>query len=239
MATRKFKPSLVPSVIFFLVLPVLVSLGFWQLDRAAQKEALQTAYDERSRQSPVSLSVVPVQAADMRFRRIEATGVYDYAHEFLVDNRVLNRRVGYHVITPLQLTNSNTRVLVNRGWVLGNPDRTILPDTDGPAGTITVHGTAVVPHDKVFQLAKEPEIKQDWPRVWQRVNMKRFAGAVTGKLHPVVMLLDPNSEAGGFERDWKRLDTGIAVHQGYAFQWFSLAVALIAIFFLVSFKKQE
>jgi surfeit locus 1 family protein len=229
----------VPTVVFLLVLPVLIALGFWQLDRAAQKEKLQRQYDTRSAQPPVMLGSKPVDREFMRFRPVEAFGRYDYAREFLVDNRVLDRRVGYHVITPLRIKNTDTLLLVNRGWVPGNPDRTILPNTDGPNEVVRISGTAVVPHDKVFQLASEMPIGKQWPRVWQTVNINRFESAVNERVQPVVVLLDPDSKAGGFERKWKRLDTGIAVHQGYAFQWFSLAVALAAIFFLVNFRKPE
>ena len=156
-----------------------------------------------------------------------------------MDNRVLDKKVGYYVITPLEIKNTNTLVLVNRGWVPGNPDRSVLPDIPQPGGEVIVTGTAVVPHDKVFQLAKELPIGKEWPAVWQRVDMKRFTGAVNQKVQPFIVLLDPTSKAGGLERKWKRLDTGIAVHQGYAFQWFSLALALAAIYFFVNFRRSS
>jgi surfeit locus 1 family protein len=61
-----------------------------------------------------------------------------------------------------------------------------------------------------------------------------FRDNVTFPLQPIVILLDPDSSNGGFVRQWARLDAGIATHQGYAFQWFSLAAALAAIYILVS-----
>jgi len=239
MSARKFRPALVPTVAFLLTLPALIALGIWQLHRADEKAALQSQYDSRSSGPPVALGARVVDRQEMRFRKVEATGRYVYARQFLLDNRVLDGVVGYHVITPLKIRNSSTLVLVNRGWVAGNPDRSILPKADGPANEVTVTGIAVVPHDKVFQLAAEEKIGADWPKVWQTLNMKRFHEAVPEDLQPVVVLLDPQSKAGGFERKWRRLDTGIAVHQGYAFQWFSLAVALAAIFFLVNFRETE
>lgn len=239
MSARKFRPALVPTVAFLLVLPALIALGIWQLNRADEKAALQRQYDSRSSGPPVALGARVVDRQQMRFRKVKATGKYDFTRQFLLDNRVLDGVVGYHVITPLKIRNSSTLVLVNRGWVPGNPDRTILPKADGPVKEVTVTGIAVVPHDKVFQLAKEEKIGKDWPSVWQTLNMKRFQSAIPEGLQPVVVLLDPNSKAGGFERKWRRLDTGIAVHQGYAFQWFSLAVALVAIFFLLNFRKTD
>lgn len=236
---KKFRPSLAATFGFIVALPALIALGIWQLNRASQKEALQNEYDARSLQAPIALGAKPVDREQIRYYKVSATGTYDFAHQFLVDNRVLDTKVGYYVVTPLKISGSDTLVLVNRGWVIGNPDRRILPKADGPRDTVQVNGVAVVPHDKVFQLAREPAIGAQWPKVWQRVNIKRFANAVKQPVQPIVILLSPDSSAGGFTRKWKRLDTGIAINEGYAFQWFSMALALTGIFFLVNLKPDS
>jgi surfeit locus 1 family protein len=56
-------------------------------------------------------------------------------------------------------------------------------------------------------------------------------------VQPVVLLLDARSPAAGFVREWARLDAGIATHESYAFQWFSLAVALLGIYLLVNTRR--
>jgi len=236
---KKFRPSRSAIFGYVVVLPCLIALGFWQLDRASQKEALQNEYDSRSTQSPISLGANLVDRKQIRYYQVSAEGTYDYSHQFLVDNRVLDSEVGYHVITPLRIHGSNTLVLVNRGWVLANPDRRILPKAGGPKDIVHVRGVAVVPHDKVFELAKEPAIGKDWPKIWQRVNIKRFRDAAKQPVQPIVILLDPKSHAGGFKRKWQKLNVGIAINEGYAFQWFSMALALTAIFFMVNLKPAK
>lgn len=231
------KPALGPLLAFLVVLPVLIGLGFWQLDRAEQKRVLQADYDSRSMQSPIRISETVTDRERLRYYRVVAEGEYEAGHQFLLDNRVLDKQVGYHVITPLRLKGSQTRILVNRGWVKGNPDRSVLPEVPPPSGLQRVTGVAIVPHDKIFMLAKPAAIGKTWPPVWQQLDLKRFQTATGQALQPVVMLLDPDSEGGGLARRWRRLDTGIAVHQGYAFQWFSLAVALIAVFLFVSIRR--
>jgi surfeit locus 1 family protein len=69
------------------------------------------------------------------------------------------------------------------------------------------------------------------------MEMTRYAAAVPFPVQPVVVLLDPDS-AGGFTRDWSRLDAGISVHQGYAFQWFMLAAALASIYLFMSLRRR-
>jgi len=96
-----------------------------------------------------------------------------------------------------------------------------------------------VPHTKVFRLAPPEPLGKKWQPLWQHMNMKRFAEAVDYPVQPVVLLLDPESKAGGFVREWRRLDAGIAVHEGYAFQWFSLALALAAIFIFYSYGRPK
>jgi len=98
-------------------------------------------------------------------------------------------------------------------------------------------GVATVPAEKNFMLAKPEPFDRGWQLVWQNMDMARYRAAVPFPVQPVVVLLDPESSAGGFTRDWSRLDAGIAVHQGYAFQWFMLAVGLVVIYFFMSLRR--
>ncbi len=220
-----------------LMVPTLVSLGFWQLKRAEEKRAIQSEYDARSRDARVEIGSRLQHAEDLRFYRVIARGTYETQYQILIDNRVQHGRAGYHVITPLRLGNSDTRVLVNRGWIALGPTREMLPAADAPAGMQEVTGVATVPREKVFRLAEPAPLTGNWQTVWQHMDMKRYAAAVSFPVQPVVILLDTDSPAGGFVRDWARLDAGIAVHKGYAFQWFTLAAALIAIYLFFNLRS--
>jgi surfeit locus 1 family protein len=238
-AIKKLKANIVPTLAFLLVMPLLVALGFWQLDRAQQKRELQAMYDARMNDTPATIGSRVQAPEELQFYRVTAKGHYDPGHSIYLDNRVHNGQVGYFVVTPLRIAGTETRVLVNRGWVALGTDRDALPDIAPPAGLQRVEGVATVPHEKVFRLAPPPAITGEWQPVWQHMNMKRFGEAVSYPIQPVVILLDPASDAGGYVREWRRLDTGIAVHQGYAFQWFSLAVALAAIFVFLIFGRRN
>lgn len=239
MVRIQFKPHLAPTLAFVFFLPILISLGFWQLDRADQKRRLQALFDARMHNAPVAIGEKKVDAENMRFQRVDISGFYDIDNSVYLDNRVRAGRAGYHVITPLRLARSQTRVLINRGWIPLGKDRSHLPDVTPPSGRQHIQGIATVPHEKSFRLAPAESLRDKWQSIWQHMDMKRYAGAVPFPVQPVVVLLDPDSQSGGFVREWKRLDTGIAVHQGYAFQWFSLAVALVAIFLFVNFRKSS
>lgn len=239
MTRYQFRPALIPSLATLLLLPAFIALGFWQLHRADEKRALQADYDAREAAPALRLSAVPAAPDGLRFRRMVVEGYYEPAKQILIDNRVHNGRVGYYVVTPLHIFGGEMRVLVNRGWVPLGADRAHPPEAPPPTGLQEVRGVATVPSADHFSLGKPPAIKDQWPTVWQYLDMKRYANAVPFPLQPVVILLDPSSGAGGYVRAWERLDAGIAMHEGYAFQWFAMAVALVILYVWVNIKKSS
>ena len=235
---RRFRPGLVPSFAVALLLPLFLYMGYWQLQRAEEKRALQAEYDTRANGPAVQVERQVQRVEALRFYRIVASGHYETDRQILIDNRVHQGRVGYHVITPLRLENSEVRLLVNRGWVAIGEGRDRLPAVDAPAGLQQVSGVATVPAEKYFTLREPDPLDRGWQRVWQNMDMARYGAAVPFPVQPVVVLLDPTSGAGGFTREWSRLDAGISVHQGYAFQWFMLAAGLAAIYLFMSLRRR-
>jgi surfeit locus 1 family protein len=226
-----------PVVAVWLLVPVFLALGYWQLQRADEKRRLQEEYDSRA---GVLVRVEPrLQSVEaLRFYRVEVSGVYEPDRQFLLDNRVHHGRAGYHVVTPLKIGDSDVRVLVNRGWVALGESRDKLPVIDTPGHAVTLTGLAMVPSEKGYRLAEPNSAAKTWPPVWLYLDLKRFGRAVTYPVQPVVILLD-EGHASGFAREWSRLDAGIAVHQGYAFQWFALAVALTGLYFVLRWRRSR
>lgn len=226
-----------------LLVPLFVSLGQWQWDKAAAKEARQALLDARAAEAPATLPATPVDAEAMRYRRVVVRGVYEPARQILIDNRVHREQAGYHVVTPLRIDGGaadgagGMRVLVNRGWVPAGPDRRTLPAIETPTGTVALQATAVVPGTRFFTLAAEPAVGWESPamRVWQNLDLARYRQAVDFPLQPVVLELAADSAGGGFVRDWPRPDERIERHLGYAWQWFGFAAATVGIwlFFLL------
>lgn len=228
-----------PTLATLALLPLMIGLGLWQLDRAAQKQHLQAEFDRRQQQPAVRLYPVLEDAEALRFRRVVARGRYEPEHQILIDNRVHQGQAGYHVLTPLRLGDGTVRVLVNRGWVPVGQDRAVLPTLDTPRGLVEVTGLAAVPQIKGFHLGGARPPGEGWQPVWQYLDLKLYRSSVAYPLQPVVILLDPDNASGGFVRQWARLDAGIATHQGYAFQWFMLAVTLAGIYILLNTRKTD
>jgi len=124
---REFRPGLVPTLLTLALLPVLVGLGIWQLDRYEQKTELERAYATADA-APIPADSVTGGERD-RFRPVTARGRYDAGRQFLIDNMVRRGRNGFFVITPLRLDNGQL-VLVNRGWIAQDSRREPTGDLD-------------------------------------------------------------------------------------------------------------
>ncbi len=82
------------------------ALGRWQLDRAAQKEALAAAIEARGAQAPLAgpaLLQALAPASDLVHRPVVLQGRWLAQHTLYLDNRQMHGRPGFFVFTPLEL----------------------------------------------------------------------------------------------------------------------------------------
>jgi surfeit locus 1 family protein len=233
-----FTPRWLPMLATLLLLPILLSLGYWQIHRAEQKLTLLADYQTRAQTTPLTLTQLNKPKADWQYYPVELKGYYDNQHQFLLDNRSYQHQFGYQVLTPFLPEQSDKMLLVNRGWIIANPDRRYLPDLPPIEGLQTVQGILYSP-PKPFLLSQAREDIQHWPRRIQAIEIQPLAQELHRSLYPFVVLLAPQAPAG-FVRDWHPVTLSPAKHWGYAVQWFALAMALIIIFIAVNIhRKQE
>jgi len=223
-------------------MPVLISLGFWQLGRAETKEQLLASYEAKS-QSMMDVSQLLAQE-DMAFQRVSLEGVYDNGRSFLLDNKTFHGRVGYEVITPFILANppASSRadndieiVLVNRGWLPMGPSRQQLPDIPGVKGTLAIIATVDVPEREAFVLQDQP-LTGSWPLVIQISDVARMAEELGQPTFPFVVRLSTDS-TGALQTVWKPVIMQPEKNFAYAVQWFALAATLSVLFIFATIKR--
>lgn len=233
----KFKPKLIPTLATLVVLPILINLGLWQANKADKKQQLQDVYEQRAASDLIHIGGELFKAEELRYRHVEARGFYEPAYQILIDNQIDKGQAGYHVITPLHISGSNTRVLVNRGWVPVGSDRNVLPVIETPLKEVEISGFAHDPSGKYIELAHTDHAKNVWQTVWQNLDLNIYMKSVPFPIQPITILLDPTNSAGGYVRDWQKPSSGIEVNRGYAVQWYLLSIALVIIYIVTNIKK--
>jgi len=211
---------------------VTASLGVWQLGRAAQKEALLAQRADREHlaavDTPALLSALRGgmgyalldRAAVLRGQWVAEATVY-------LDNRPMDGRAGFIVVTPLRLPGSDQVLLVQRGWVPRRlDDRTALPALVTESGEVDVQGRLAPPPSHLFALGADAggPIRQ---------NIDLTAYGAEWKLHPLPVSLqqtDPPDGQGLLVRHWPHVGLDVQKHYGYAFQWFGLCTLTVILY---------
>ena len=112
------KIPLVASIVTVIAIAILVKLGFWQLDRAQQKQQLFTDFAQAQNQQARPLTDRLSDRNSLnRFELISVTGQIDTKRYFLLDNQMVEGQPGYHVIALLKSTQLSELLPGNLGWI--------------------------------------------------------------------------------------------------------------------------
>lgn len=233
----RFRPPWWASLGTLLLGIALASAGLWQLSRANEKRILLQAFTAGTASEPAPLPEAGADIAHRRYQRVRAEGRYDAGHQILLDARIRGGRVGYEVITPLLI---DTRaVLVNRGWIAADPNRSRLPDVSVGAEARVVDGLLDRLPRAALAAAPEPASGDaSWPRRMLYPDARAIASALGYPVEDFLVLLDP-AAADGYDREWLPELMTPRQHVGYAVQWFALCGALIVIYVVVNIRRAD
>jgi surfeit locus 1 family protein len=234
------KFEIVPILAYLCLVSLLVGLGSWQLGRAEQKRQF-LALQEQSLASEVIPLVADTEdnIANLRYQKVRISGRYDLTHQFLIDNQISAGKAGYFVLTPLILDGEAKAILVNRGWIPLNQDRTALPDLKVPPELITVSGRINTFPSVGIKLAGAEIPTDSWPSVVQVVDSQVLAKKLAYSIFSFQLEMDKDLP-DGFKREWKTATIMLPEqHTAYAVQWFALAFTLTLLFIWYSFKSND
>jgi surfeit locus 1 family protein len=226
-----FEPRLVTTLAAAIFLALLISLGRWQLSRAAEKEARQALYDARLGEAALVLTGSVPDAQPLMYRRVRASGQWIAERQIYIDNQIREGRAGFNVITPLRLEGRAEAVLVNRGWIARGAEFPRAPAVAVPAGRVEVTGLATRPPERYRELSAET-VAGD---VWQNLSIERYARQSGLALLPGVVLADNPGQGLAAVRE--KPDAGVARHYEYALTWFALAATVLALWLALNFKR--
>lgn len=228
-----FRPRLLPTIASVFACSVFVGAGLWQLDRAEQRRerfhTVQEALD-----APAMMLDLPVESpTQVAWRKVKVSGRFDHSATAYIDNRVLDGKPGYHIVTPLKSESGGARhVLVNRGWVGLGDDRSVLPAVPMPTGPMTIEGIVVELPARSFEVGSvEPKAA-----VWPNLSLDRFKAGRGLNVEPFVVLQTSSSDDQLIRR-WSLPASGADKNTGYAFQWFSFAAVTLIFYAIFTIKR--
>jgi surfeit locus 1 family protein len=239
---RRFRPGLIPTLVFIPLLLVLLRLGVWQLDRAEEKQQVLDHYRAMAELSPLkSLPGRDAERLAIHNRKVELRGHFIADRAFLHDNQVYHGKVGYHVLSPFVDMASGRIVLVNRGWVaMPYMRRDLLPDTSVSTDLVTIRGTIYLPAEAAISFDVQGAVGEAWPKVVQNINPTELSGTLTEDLMPYWLLLDGTDDRfGGYKREWHLVAAPPEQSTSYAIQWFTMAGVLILLYIVLNVKRQN
>ncbi|AOK30671.1 MULTISPECIES: SURF1 family protein [Burkholderia] len=211
-----------PALLILAVIAVTVRLGFWQRDRAHQKEALDAQIARYEHASPVDVPRERVELNEIEFHRVRATGRFMREAAVFLDNRPYRDQPGFYVVMPMKLANGGY-VLVNRGWLPRNiADRTAIQPFVTPAGEVTLSGIARRDATRVFELGSGGSAAGQ--RIRQNLDVAAYARETGLPLQPFV-IQQTSDDGDHLVRDWPAPTMGVERNYGYMLQWWAMAAA--------------
>ena len=226
---------LVPSILILATMAFLVSLGFWQLDRADQKRTIEASI-QKANTGVVELIINQNELLNKEYYEVRLQGSYIGDKQFIYDNQIVDQASGYYVLTPFVLTGQSNAIMINRGFIPWNGRRDQLDDiaVDSAFREIKIQVSRPI---KRIEL-KTSDISNQFPVLIQAIDFDVIEEISSTSFVDVIGLLDPSSD-DGFVRQWEPYTGSIEKNIGYAIQWFLMALVLGIIGIRIGLKQRK
>ena len=225
----------IPAALIIATLALLISLGFWQLDRADEKRAIEDQIASAN-SDDVEIVASTEFLKEKEYYHVRLQGSYIDDKQFIYDNQIVDQISGYYVLTPLVLKGDSKAVLINRGFIPWNGRRDKLADIDIGEKLTEVKVQISKPVKRMELEASE--LTGDFPVLIQALDLDEMSTIAALDFASVIGLLSPESD-NGFVRQWEPYTGSIERHIGYAIQWFLMALVLAFIGIRLALKQRK
>ncbi len=232
MKSKKFKPGKSITIFFIFFASVFFALGLWQIERGQAKANIILEFENNLKKDASVFS-----EDSKKWDKVFINGTWDNSRQMLVDN-VINRGVaGYKVLTPFKISNSDTLILVDRGWIPREASRQTLPNIDINNIKEKVFGTLENP--ELGFVLSDILVSGDWPKVSQTKNLNVISKEYNDPLAQFILVADPILK-NSLEY-LKIIPTNMmpSKHYGYSAQWFTMFLVLCFMYIWLGYKKNE
>jgi len=226
---------LIPSILIVATIVFLTSLGFWQLDRANEKRAIEASI-QKANTGIVELITDENRLLEKEYYQVRLKGQYLSNKQFIYDNQIVDQVSGYYVLTPFKLENQPSAIIINRGFIPWNGDREKLADVSIKKTKSEIKVQISKPIKRIE--LKSSEIGNNFPVLIQAVDLVKMSELAGIDFSSMVGLLDASMD-DGFVRKWEPYTGIIEKHIGYAVQWFLMAIVLGIIGIRIAIKQRK
>ena len=222
----RFRPLLIPTLWLLPGLALLVGLGFWQIERLHEKEALIASVERGLSAPPVPLGDALTQGpANAEWRHVRVTGHFLHDKELYVFSRGPKGAVGVDVVTPMVLAGGGT-VLIDRGFVPEALHQSATRQAAQAIGEVSLTG--------VLRLSREPGPFTPAPnaetRLWFVKDVPSMAKVAGLEVPSLIIEADATPNPGGWPLGGQTRVDFPNDHLQYAVTWFGLALALMGVY---------
>ena len=216
----KTTKSRLAATIFYIIFgSIFVFLGFWQIERGAEKDQIVSNFEEAQMKQPL-----PISNNSKKWDRVYVNGALDKSKTIFIDNTIYKGALGYKVVAPLIL-DMDEIILVDFGW-------TKQPERRGDVKTVEISSnqnisvTGVLEQPELGLVLSDELFSSSWPKISQSKSIDALQELFDEKIYPFILLSD-------FRKDSdltyiKPVVTNMppVKHYGYAGQWFAMFIAL-------------
>ncbi|MEE8058072.1 MAG: SURF1 family protein [Pseudomonadales bacterium] len=214
------------ALIATLAFSILMTLGVWQLKRAAEKRSINFAIEQRQQLPPTPLELITLQNREqLKGLRVSLDGQYLHDRSIIIEGQVFRGQLGVEIITPFLLQNNDEIILVSRGWVAVGLDDNPESAIDGITGDQRLIAQLHIPASKSF-FEMKPLGKAKWPVRLHHFDFQIVKKLFKIELFPYVARLDSNVP-GVLERHWRIKKMDPDINTSYALQWFAMSLILL------------
>ena len=232
MKSEKFKPGKSITIFFIFFASVFFALGLWQIERGQAKANIILEFENNLKKDASVFS-----EDSKKWDKVFINGTWDNSRQMLVDN-VINKGVaGYKVLTPFKISNSDTLILVDRGWIPREASRQTLPNIDINNIKEKVFGTLENP--ELGFVLSDILVSGDWPKVSQTKNLNVISKEYNDPLAQFILVADPILKNSLEYLKIIPINMMPSKHYGYSAQWFTMFLVLCFMYIWLGYKKNE
>ena len=233
-------PTLAWAAVTLLAAGTFASLGFWQADRAGQKQRWLDGYAAALVAEPVDISQALAAASQNLPVRVAGKFSLQQQPLLFLDGQQREGRVGVRAYVLADSDASATPLLVELGWLPFGHDRS-LPIITVPQERRYLEGLLLPWPAQGLRLGENAWADAAQAQLLAYLDRDEITRATGVQPYDGVLRPDPGVDLGGPVRDAMALPNTLTPdqHRGYALQWWGLSATVVVIYLVLALRRRK